>query len=984
MSVGKVIKLWFFLILLTMLGGCNSGDSGDDGSPAPDPIQKDLSTDTLTVRTFSSTRSYRTTLLESEDLEDLSVEPETYRIIVRPSSRLSGIIEKGDILRTGISETFPQELVGKVKKITEYRDPKEPEEPEDSLDPLGSQGSQGSQGTQDALGSQGSLELLMERTFDFTPLEKIIVLEQSDFKSISINPETYRVIVPSSSPLYNTIKQWDILIGKMTANLPQGLLGRVKEITRYKDFKELILDVPPLESAFKYLTMDLGKTITMSDIIQEKVYPGVDIEDRNGKILLTVDSLVNDRDGLLSTTDDQIRVKGEVVLDLGFDLELDINLWTLRYLGFKPHVKQSGQLTFSSGSASEVDATMLLAVLKTEPFAMGALVLAPEIQLFLNTSGKFSSQATIGMEFEHDYSQLLDYDGTSLRVTDQDNDQVMVSYLEPEIAAALDTNALISPHLDLKLFGRSGFSCNYTDRFSATALVRTDTDQICWELGSSFDTQSQVELNLFVDHDLEDDQLKFFHAVKNEILEESCGYLPFYHPVAVAGGNLPVKEIKEGEDITLDGRGSYDSDDGDGIYSYAWIQTDGPTVTLQNADTAEAGFTAPQVNSSGQDCVFELTVTDFSGHVDRESVRFSIKDEDGLPKVPGFLTGLLVDYDTGEPMEDVLVEAFERKTGDTTESLIGSALTGEKGRFIIRTLADGCRVELSKDGFHPLKFKDIAVGSDRVTALGKIQLLDDSKSGKGDITITLKDILSEAGIRNATLELFHYLDEDAIKTVTTDMDGTGVFTDIIAGAYFVTAQGSGYHKATFSVAAHDGADPEIKTLEPKMDSIDEIRLVLSWGSPNPDPALDLDSHLVAPTPSGERFHLFYPYMHTSNPQGRNIVLKRDDGPPRGIETIVIKNRFEGTYTYRVHDHTNNDSKDSPALSSSGAVVTVFKGVKVDRVILPPNQAGNLWEVLTIDGKTGDISLVNTMTHHTVSELIQMAGSYSTSYNVSAK
>ncbi len=994
MSVEKAVKLGFFLILLVILGGCNSSGSSDDGSPASAPIRKDLSTDTLTVKTFEQTLSYRTIILDSEDLARLSVEPETYRIIVRPSSRLSGTIEQGDILRTGNSEAFPQELVGKVKEVNEFPDSQDSQDSQDSPDspdslgPLGpldakdAKDAKDSKDSKDSKDALGSLELLMERTFDFTPSDKIVVLEQSDFEYLSINPETYRVIVPSSDLLYNTIDQWDILIGRMTDNFPQGLLGRVKEMTIYQGFKELILDVPPIESAFKYLTMDLEKAITMSDIIPEQIYPGVNIEDRDGKFLLTVDSLVSDRDGQLSTTNDQIRVKGEVVLDLGFDLELDINLWSLRYLGFKPHVKQSGQLTFSSGSAAEVDETMLLAVLKTEPFAMGALVLAPEIQLFLNSSGKFSTQATIGLEFEHDYSQLFDYDGTSLQVTDQDIDPVMVSYSEPELSAALDTTGWISPHLDLKLLGRPGFSCNYTDRFSSMALVRTDTDQICWEQGSSFDTQSQVELNLFVDHDLEDDQLTFSQAVKNETVFESCGYLLLYHPVAVAGGKLPVREEKEGEEILLDGRGSYDLDDG--IYSYAWIQTDGPTVQLRNADTAEAGFTAPQVNSFGQDFVFELTVTDFSGNVDRESVRISIIDDNGLPKLPGFLTGLLVDYDTGEPVEDVLVEAFERKTGDHLESTIGSALTDADGHFTIWTLADGCRVEFSKEGYHSLEFqdiKDIVVRSDGETALGKLQLLDVSKSGKADISVTLKDILSNARIRNATLSLFHYLGEGAIKTVTTDLDGTGVFSDIAAGAYFVTAQGSGYYKTTFSVAAYDGVSPKIKTLEPKIKSMDEIRLVLSWGPSD----LDLDSHLVAPTQSGERFHLFYPYMQTSNPQGRNIVLERDGGPPSGIETIVIKNRFDGTYTYRVHDHTNDLSKDAAALTTSGAVVTVFKGFQeVSRFEVPVNQAGNLWEVLTIDGGTGAIIPVNTMGYRTVSELIQMAGSYSTSYNVPAK
>ena len=77
-------------------------------------------------------------------------------------------------------------------------------------------------------------------------------------------------------------------------------------------------------------------------------------------------------------------------------------------------------------------------------------------------------------------------------------------------------------------------------------------------------------------------------------------------PVANAG---PDQSVVKGSVATLDGTASTDPDDG--IASYLWQQTGGPTVTLVNANTSIATFTANvAVNSV---LTFKLTVTDVGG-----------------------------------------------------------------------------------------------------------------------------------------------------------------------------------------------------------------------------------------------------------------------------------------------------------------------------------------------------------------------------------
>lgn len=79
-------------------------------------------------------------------------------------------------------------------------------------------------------------------------------------------------------------------------------------------------------------------------------------------------------------------------------------------------------------------------------------------------------------------------------------------------------------------------------------------------------------------------------------------------PVADAG---PAQTVNEGQLTYLDGNGSNDPDDG--IASYAWTQTAGPSVVLSDPGTAQPSFTAPYVDAQGVSLSFKLTVTDLGG-----------------------------------------------------------------------------------------------------------------------------------------------------------------------------------------------------------------------------------------------------------------------------------------------------------------------------------------------------------------------------------
>jgi choice-of-anchor B domain-containing protein len=94
-------------------------------------------------------------------------------------------------------------------------------------------------------------------------------------------------------------------------------------------------------------------------------------------------------------------------------------------------------------------------------------------------------------------------------------------------------------------------------------------------------------------------------------------------PNAIAGGS---QTVNGGSNVTLDGSGSNDPD-GDTL-SYQWTQVTGTNVTLNNANTASASFTAPTVNSDTL-LRFDLTVSDSGGLSDTSTTQVTVRRSGG-------------------------------------------------------------------------------------------------------------------------------------------------------------------------------------------------------------------------------------------------------------------------------------------------------------------------------------------------------------------
>ena len=90
--------------------------------------------------------------------------------------------------------------------------------------------------------------------------------------------------------------------------------------------------------------------------------------------------------------------------------------------------------------------------------------------------------------------------------------------------------------------------------------------------------------------------------------------------------------------VTLDGSDSQDTDDG--IASYQWTQIEGRHVSLSDATSSVASFTAPATESFDENIVVKLTVTDYGGLKDATESAIYVRQTDAPTLDSVVITGL--------------------------------------------------------------------------------------------------------------------------------------------------------------------------------------------------------------------------------------------------------------------------------------------------------------------------------------------------------
>jgi len=220
---------------------------------------------------------------------------------------------------------------------------------------------------------------------------------------------------------------------------------------------------------------------------------------------------------------------------------------------------------------------------------------------------------------------------------------------------------------------------------------------------------------------------------------------------------LESQRIPERETVVLDGSSS---DDTDGrIASFLWEQIDGPSIIIENAASAVANFSAPEVEDDTE-LSFQLTVTDNDNAKASATVTVLIEDADELSMPP------IANAGTDQGI-----------TEGTLVSLDGSASLDPDGGFLVTLNWEqmaGPEVSLTAPNQPVIEFIAPNVPTDGAELVFRLTVTDDEgESAWDEVSIAVQNIPPPVAANALYLGAKYRLGAGAFDGVLADFNGDG-------------------------------------------------------------------------------------------------------------------------------------------------------------------------------------------------------------------
>ena len=256
-----------------------------------------------------------------------------------------------------------------------------------------------------------------------------------------------------------------------------------------------------------------------------------------------------------------------------------------------------------------------------------------------------------------------------------------------------------------------------------------------------------------------------------DVIVEAVG--PIFTPGVLEADAGPDQTVEAGDTVRLDGR---DSTGPDGL-TYSWRQTGGPSVTLEDADTARPRFTAPADLTEDETLRFRLTVT-ADGESDSDTVVVTVTANIG----PVLLTanaGSDQTVDEGDavsldgsgstaPDDEELSYSWRQTGGRPSVTLVGA--TTARPSFTAPDVDEDVTLTftltVTAGGDRAIDTVDVAVLDTRTLSIDSPNVVE-GDSGTTDLTFTVS--LSAKSRRQVTVS---YATADGTASAGADYEAT--------------------------------------------------------------------------------------------------------------------------------------------------------------------------------------------------------------------
>ena len=335
---------------------------------------------------------------------------------------------------------------------------------------------------------------------------------------------------------------------------------------------------------------------------------------------------------------------------------------------------------------------------------------------------------------------------------------------------------------------------------------------------------------------------------------------------------------------------------------------------------------------------------------------------------PVRITGKVVDLISPEKViSGAKVSLIPKKASATV--VAKNTVTDANGIFTFAdTAASEYTITFEADGYKSAK--QYVVASED-TVLEDMALLSKSVTDGNDAAIfgTVSNASNAKPISGITIEIYEgkgMTGGTAVKTTTTDSDGTYSVSGLAGGQYTVYAVdkrndgGMRFIDGYVDVSLSPGASANDKNLVLSSAIEGGVRFVLTWGNEQDGAPEDMDAHLYGISATEGKSHVYhgaksYGFVNAA------VVLDVDDMEYEGPETITILSPDPDTdYYYYVKKYSSGN------MGRSKANVKVYSGSAMIGAFDVPVNGGedtDWWKVCCYHGSSGQLEAFNTLSEN---------------------
>lgn len=343
---------------------------------------------------------------------------------------------------------------------------------------------------------------------DIEPAAGARVIDAAAAKEfISFDLKTGTLVVSDLKGSLSKLEKGDVIISTPRPAAPNGLLRQVESIDAQPRKVTIKTSRATLKDALESADVRLARNFTSADRLQavaweqgQLYYPqvegGLAAQGLFDPIDLNINKVLYDQDDNTNTTDDQIKVTGNLYIEPRVVIDLDCSGFLCTKPDFlaKFEMEESSELTLTGNLTWQDDESIQLVRIPLPPITAFILVFTPEIVVTLHASGEINVSVEYHVEQEIDFEVGVEYEsGKGWDTIDTFNQSF--SHTPPTFQASIEAEAGLEVEGRLMLYGVAGVSAGVELYAEFLAGIPRDPS---WELTGGLRGTVGVDLDVIV------------------------------------------------------------------------------------------------------------------------------------------------------------------------------------------------------------------------------------------------------------------------------------------------------------------------------------------------------------------------------------------------------------------------------------------------------------------------------------------------------